>query len=102
MHCLNQTKSKNFNFVFNFGYRNQLNTIKGQYTKDMIIEQSITTDLILSDEEMNSIYIEMKKINILAYPEFFNPKSYTYNSVTPSILQFLIQTVPVHLVHLIL
>jgi hypothetical protein len=74
---LPNTKPKDFNFVFNYGVnaKNQLDTIKGQYTKDMVIDPSVTTNLILSDEEMSIIYSEMKKINILNYPENFNPKS---------------------------
>lgn len=73
---LPDAKPKDFNFVFNYGVnaKNQLNTIRGQYIKDMIIEPSITTDLMLSDEEMNSIYSDMRKINILSYPDNFNPK----------------------------
>jgi len=71
------TKPKDFNFVFNYGInaKNQLNTVKGQYTKDMILDPSVTTDLILSDEEMNTIYLEMRKINILKYSKNFKPKS---------------------------
>ena len=74
---LPNAKPKDFNFIFNYGVdaKNQLNTIKGQYTKDMIPEPSITTDLILSEEDMNSIYLEMWKINILNYSESFNPES---------------------------
>lgn len=69
-------KPKDFNFVFNYGVgaKNQLDTLNGEYTKDMITEPSITTNLSLSDEEMNSIYIQMKKINILSYPDDFMPK----------------------------
>lgn len=71
------SKPKNFNFVFSYGVKakNQVDTINGQYTKDMVIEPSITTDLQLSDAEMNDIYLEMKKINILSYPENFKEKS---------------------------
>ena len=74
------TKPKDFNFVFNYGVnaKNQLNTLKGQYTKDMVIDPSVTTNLMLSDEEMNIIYLEMLNINILDYPENFNPKSNTF------------------------
>ena len=74
---LTDVKPKDFNFVFNYGVnaKNGLNTIKGEYTKDMVIDPSVTTNLILSNEEMNSIYLDMKKINILNYPENFNPKS---------------------------
>lgn len=49
---LSTSKPENFNFVFNYGVnsKNQLDTIKGQYTKDMTTEASITTDLKLSNE----------------------------------------------------
>lgn len=71
------SKPKDFNFVFKFGVdaKDQLDTVKGEYTKDMVTEPSITTNLILTDEEMNSIYLGMKKINILNYPENFTPKN---------------------------
>lgn len=74
---LPESKPKDFNFVFNYGVnaKNQLDTTKGQFTKDMVSEPSITTNLKLSDDEMNTIYSEMKKINILDYPNKFNPKS---------------------------
>lgn len=80
---LPDAKPKDFNFVFNYGVnsKNGLNIIKGEYTKDMVIDPKVTTNLILSDEEMNSIYLDMKKINILNYPENYNPKSNTM--ITP-------------------
>jgi len=73
------SKPKDFNFVFNYGVsaKNELDTIKGQYTKDMVTEPSITADLKLSDKEMSEIYFEMLKIDILNYPEEFKPKSNT-------------------------
>lgn len=76
---LPESRPKNFNFVFKYGVnaKNQIDTIKGQYIKDMVLEPSITTDLKLSDEEMNTIYLEMKKINILNYSESFNQKGNT-------------------------
>lgn len=71
------SKPNDFNFVFNYGIgaKNQINTLEGTYTKDMVVESSITTNLNLSDEEMNTIFSEMKRINILNYPDNFNPKS---------------------------
>lgn len=76
------SKPMDFNFVFNYGVgaRNQLDTIKGKFTKDMIIDPSITTDLKLSEDEMNTIYSEMKRINILGYPENFKPKNNVYRT----------------------
>jgi hypothetical protein len=71
---LPESKPKDFNFVLNFGInaQNQLDTAKGQFTKDMITEPSITTSLNLTDEELNTIYLEMRKINILSYPENYD------------------------------
>jgi hypothetical protein len=85
---LPSTKPKDFNFVFSYGVgsKNQLDTIKGQYTKDMVTEPSLSTNLKLSDENMDNIYSEIRKINILGYPDSFNPKNnvtrnpyHTYN-----------------------
>ena len=41
MNC-HDVKPKDFNFVFNYGVnsKNGLNTIKGEYTKDMVIDPS--------------------------------------------------------------
>lgn len=66
-----------FNFVLNYGVnaKNQLDTLKGTYTKDMVTETSVTTALKFSDEKMNEIYSSMRKINILNYPDNFSPKS---------------------------
>ena len=71
---LPESKPKDFNFVLNYGVnaKNQLDTAKQQFTKDMISEPSITTNLKLTDEEMNAIYSEMRKINILSYPENYD------------------------------
>ena len=73
------SKPVNFNFVFNYGVgaKNQLDTFKGQFTKDMVMDPSITTGLKLSDEDMDTIYSELRKINILGYPENFKPKGFT-------------------------
>ncbi|WP_426348641.1 hypothetical protein ACPWSR_12905 [Alloiococcus sp. CFN-8] len=73
------SKPVNFNFVFSYGVgaKNQLDTAKGQFTKDMVIDPSITTELKLSDKNMDAIYSELKKINILAYEENFQSKGFT-------------------------
>jgi hypothetical protein len=60
---------------YGIGSKNQLDTIKGQYTKDMVTEPSVSTNLKLSDEDMNTIYSEIRNINILDYPDNFKPKS---------------------------
>lgn len=70
---------RDFNFILSYGVngKNQINTLKGQFTKDMVTNPSVTADLKLSVEEMKSIYNEMKKINILSYPDIYYHKTNT-------------------------
>jgi hypothetical protein len=75
---LPETKPSDFNFVYSFGVgpvKNVLDTANGKFTKDMIMDPSITTDLFLSAADMSDIYSNMKSINILNYPDIFNPES---------------------------
>lgn len=72
-----ENKPSDFNFVLNYGVeaKNQLDTQKEMFTKDMVMDPSVTTTLKLTDEEMDEIYTLMKNINILNYPDNFNPFS---------------------------
>lgn len=85
---LPKDKPKDINFIFSYGVdsKNKLDTIKGQFTKDMITEPSVTINLKLSEQDMDNIYSEIRRINILDYPDSFKPKDnvmqkpyYTYN-----------------------
>lgn len=79
---LPEKKPSDFDFVLNYGINaeNQLDTQNGTYTKDMIKDPSVTTTLKLTDEEMNEIYVLMKDINLLNYPDNFSPKSNIYRT----------------------
>ena len=78
-----ENKPSDFNFVLNYGVdaKNQLDTQKELFTKDMVMDPSVTTTLKLTDEEMNEIYTLMKNINIFNYPNNFN--SYSHSRRTP-------------------
>jgi iron only hydrogenase large subunit-like protein len=39
----------------------------------MVIGPPVATDLVLTDEEMNDIYLEMRNIDISKYPEKYYP-----------------------------
>ena len=64
----------NFNLIFKYGVgaRNELNTFDGTYTKDMIMDPSITVNLSLSKEELDRIYQKMIEINFFGYPDEFS------------------------------
>ncbi|AQM60135.1 hypothetical protein [Clostridium baratii] len=68
-----------FNFVLKYGIqgKNQIDTFKSTYFKDMASEDSKEINLKLSDKDMDEIYSIMKDINILEYPDVFKPKSET-------------------------
>jgi len=58
---------EDFNFVLNYGFeaRDMINTFENTYTKNMILNDDITVEMIFSDEEMQMIYEEMKEAEIL-------------------------------------
>jgi len=63
-----------FNLIFKYGVgaKNELNTLQGTYTKDMIFDPSITVNLSLSQEELDRIYNKMVEINFFGYPDEFS------------------------------
>ena len=85
---LSSEKPKDFNFIFSYGVgsKNKLDTLTSNYTKDMITEPSVSTKIELSNEDIDTIYSEMRRINILDYPDNFETENndiqtpyYTYN-----------------------
>lgn len=65
-----------FDLIFRYGVgaKNELNTYNGTYTKDMVIDPSITTDLSLTVEEKWQILQRVDEM------DFFNlPSNFTMN-----------------------
>lgn len=64
----------NFNLIFRYGVgaKNELNTSKGTYTKDMVTDPSITTNLSLPKEDLDIIYQKMLEINFFDYTDKFS------------------------------
>ena len=63
----------NFGFVLEFGSCSidKLDSFKGEFTQDRVVEPSITIPLELSGEQMMLIYGKMVEINVADYPEVF-------------------------------
>ncbi|WP_078551585.1 hypothetical protein [Bacillus alkalicellulosilyticus] len=57
-----------FNFLIKYGVGalNEINTFTDTYTKDLIEEGTIKTNLKLTNKEMQTIYQEMKNIELLS------------------------------------
>ncbi|OGO19021.1 MAG: hypothetical protein A2144_06855 [Chloroflexi bacterium RBG_16_50_9] len=77
-----------FNLIFKYGImaKNELDTFKGTYTKDMVQGPSIRTDLSLSRQEMDRIYQKMVEIDFFNYPDRFSvsvPPGELISLVTP-------------------
>ena len=77
-----------FNFIFKYGVtgRNTLDTFHGTFTKDMVMDAAITIDLMLTAEEVGSIYQKMAEINFFNYPDKFSidvPEGEIKTEVTP-------------------
>ncbi len=64
---------KDFAFVYRYGSKgkNILDTKRGTFTKDMVVDPSITAKLDLTEAELSEIYAEMRRIRITNYPRYF-------------------------------
>ena len=67
----------NLDFKFGVGAINELNTFRGTFTKDMIIDESITIRLTLSKQELSQIYGKMIEIDFFNLPETFPQSNIT-------------------------
>lgn len=65
---------RDFNMVFKYGIamKNELNTFKDTYTKDLISDPSVTIKMVLSEEEMETILEKMLDIDFFTYPDNFS------------------------------
>ena len=61
----------NLDFKYGFAGRNELNTFNGTFTKDLIIDGTITTRLTLSKEELTLIQQKLSDVGFWDYPETF-------------------------------
>lgn len=56
----------NFSLKYGVGAKSEINTFEDTYTKDLVVDGTITTKLTLSKAEMNGIYNKMKEIELLS------------------------------------
>lgn len=63
----------NFDLMLKYGVgaKNIVNTLDDTFTKDMVLDPSITVDLALTPHELNLIYQKMIEIDFFAYPDVF-------------------------------
>lgn len=55
--------------------RNILDTYRGTYTKDVVVDEAVTTTLVLTDEELETIYRKMMEIDFFSFPELYKPEA---------------------------
>lgn len=71
-------------FSYGVGTKNVLNTFDGTYTKNLIMDGTITVPFTVSDSALQSIRTEMNEIRFFEYPDTFGiPTSDTVVYVTP-------------------
>lgn len=66
-------QDRRFNILVKFGIyaRNELNTFNDTFTKDLILDGTATTRLVLSQTDFDSIESRMLSIDIFSYPDTF-------------------------------
>jgi len=76
------------NLIFKYGVtaKNILNTFDCTYQKDMILDPPVITNLKLTEEELDSIFVIMQSIEFFKYPDTFyiDVQNDTIGVITPS------------------
>ncbi len=64
---------RSFNILFRYGVmaRNELNTFDDKFTKDLIIDGTITVQFVLTDNELIQIEAKLTGIDFFNYPDTF-------------------------------
>jgi hypothetical protein len=64
-------QDRDFNILLRFGVngRNELNTFENTYTKDLILDGTITVSLVLSDSELQAIKERLIETGFFSYPD---------------------------------
>ncbi len=69
--CNSDENTMNMVFSYGVGSKNILNTFECTYTKDMVMDPSITIFFKLTKSELDSIYEKMNNIDFFSYPDTF-------------------------------
>ncbi len=64
-------RSFNIDFKYGVGALNEMNTFDNQFTKDLILDGTITVALVLSDNELAEIENKLLQIVFFSYPDTF-------------------------------
>ncbi len=64
---------RDFNLKFGYGFdgRNVLNTYENTYTKDLVLDGTVTVSFVVPDTDIDRIRSKMIEINFFAYPDTF-------------------------------
>ncbi|MDP2885375.1 MAG: hypothetical protein Q8P51_10185 [Ignavibacteria bacterium] len=77
-----------FNVHLRYGIlaRNEVNTFENTFTKDLILEGTITVPFYLSRDDLGSIEAKMEQIDFFSYPDTFavNSQDSVQGIVTPN------------------
>jgi len=73
-YVITESAMSDFNMIFKYGVmaKNELNTFNDTFTKDMIMDPSITVPLTLSQQELDKISRKMLEIDFINYPGSFS------------------------------
>jgi len=66
-------ESRDFNLRLRYGIgaKSELNTFQNTYTKDLILDGTVTAPFVLSDAELQEIKRKMIEIDFFSYPDTF-------------------------------
>ena len=80
-------QDRDFNILLRFGVggRNELNTFQNTYTKDLMLDGTVTVSLVLSESELHAIEAKLVQADFFRYPESLpvNPEDSLLVSIEP-------------------
>jgi hypothetical protein len=77
---------RRFNVLLQYGIgaRNEIDSFHDAFTKDLVLDGTVTTKLVLSEAQLDSIEARLLSIDIFSYPDtFVSQHGDTVASVTP-------------------
>jgi len=80
-----QDRDFNIQFKFGVGGRNELNTFQNTYTKDLVMDGTVTVSLVLSENELQEIEARLVESGFFSFPDTLtvSPDDSLYISIEP-------------------
>ena len=64
-----EDRAFNIQFKYGVGGQNELNTFRNTFTKDLVLDGTVTTSMILTPGELDSVQVRLSEISFYSFPD---------------------------------